>query len=136
LTPRQVLACLADREDVPDLTVSFLTAMVKGRALNAEAWKELRDETVEEAANLLAGIREAEHKRVAEQVTTLLEAGRRSKDTDLVKLKRETEATVARLVGNRGPLELLRNVVERDLAELFSNPRFSAAVQTLLAGKR
>jgi len=135
LTPRQVMRFLADREEVPDLRLLILTAIVKGRSLNGEAWKELRDEAAEEAADLLAGVREAEHKRALETVTALLDAGRRYRENELEKLKTDTDAAVARLVGGRGPLELLRNVLERDLAELLSNPRLPASVQVLLASR-
>ncbi len=135
LTPRQVMHFLAEREEVPDLRMLILTAGVKGRSLAAEAWKELRDEAAEEAADLLAGVREAEHKRAVEAVTALLEAGRRSRETDLEKLKKDADAALARLVAGRGPLDLLRNVLERDLAELLSNPRMTAAVRALLANR-
>ena len=136
LTARQVMHYLSEREEAPDLLLLILTTSVKGRSMKGEEWKELRDEVAEEVADLLAGVHQAEHKRVTETVTALLDAGQRSKEKDLEKLKKETEAAVASLVGNRGPLDLARNVLERDLAELLSNPRFHASVQALLASKR
>ena len=136
LSPRQVIHYLGDREDVPDLPSLLLATLLKGRSLQAEAWKELRDEVAEEMAVQLAGAQETELKKAREAVRGLLEAGRKAKDMDKETLSRETLIGVSRLVGKRGPFDLLRNVVEHDMAELLANPRMQSAAQAMLAAKK
>jgi hypothetical protein len=136
LSPRQVIHYLGDREDVPDLPSLLLATLLKGRSLQAEAWKELRDEVAEEMAVQLAGAQETELKKAREAVRGLLEAGRKAKDMDKETLSRETLIGVSRLVGKRGPFDLLHNVIEHDVAELLTNPRMQSAAQALLAAKK
>jgi uncharacterized membrane protein len=119
-------------EDVPDPLNDLLDALEKVRALDRAQWKERRDELAEEIGWAVAGVDEAKAGKVADQVTALLSKARGLSAEDFKAQRAEMEKAARGIVGNLGPIDVLRNYLERHLAELLANPRLKAALKARL----
>ena len=64
--------------------------------------------------------------------TALSRPWRALKDDEFKKERPELEKTARQIVGEVGPLDVLRHAVERSLADLLSNPRLAAAIDARL----
>ena len=106
--------------------------MNKVRGLKDEQWKQLRDEVSEEVARLVAGLDTEKAGHVSDRVVQLLIQVRALKDDEFKKERPELEKTARQIVGEVGPLDVLRHAVERSLADLLSNPRLAAAIDARL----
>lgn len=134
LSPRQLSNYLADREEVHDPVELLVLIFERGKKRSGAVWDALKEQGAEEVAAVLAGVRESEYKEAVEKITTLLDM-LRAKNMDAEKARKAIEKLVEKLTGSQSGMDLLKNVVERDLAELLSNPRLNAAVKARLAGK-
>ncbi len=130
LSAAQVVAYLAALDDeVPDPVERILSAVEEGEELADEEWKELRDETAEEVSWLVAGFAGENAQRARKAVTALLERGHRFKGEELKKEWPALEKSAHQLVGNVSSLVVLQHYLERELAELLSNPRTTTALR-------
>jgi hypothetical protein len=133
LNARQVATHLAGYGDeFPDPLERILAALNKVRGLKDEQWKQLRDEVSEEVARLVAGLDTEKAGHVSDRVVQLLIQVRALKDDEFKKERPELEKTARQIVGEVGPLDVLRHAVERSLADLLSNPRLAAAIDARL----
>ncbi|HTU88536.1 MAG TPA: hypothetical protein VMF69_00425 [Gemmataceae bacterium] len=124
LSAAQVVAYLAAMDDeVPDPVERILSALEEGAELNGDEWKELRDETAEEVSWLAAGFNAAKTGKVKKDVADLLDRGHRFPGNELTKQWSTLEKDAHQLVADVSSLDVLQHYVERELAELLSNPR-------------
>jgi uncharacterized protein YfbU (UPF0304 family) len=131
LSAAQIVAYLASLDDeVPDPTERILSALEEGEKLNDEEWKELRDETAEEVSWLVAGFHKENAARVKKAVTSLLDRGHRFHGEELNKQWSTLEKSAHLTVGNVSSLVVLQHYMERELAELLSNPRTASVLQS------
>jgi hypothetical protein len=101
----------------------------KGRRPSAAQWKEVRDEVARDVGMLLGGVDVAQARKLSEQAAKLLDkAYAISKPEEMKKRRPELEKELRALVGGVGPMDVLRHIMENDLAELLSNPRLAAAI--------
>jgi hypothetical protein len=119
-------------EDIPDPRERLLDALGKVRGLAPKKWEDLRHEVSEEVGHLVAGIDADRLSRVSDQVVQLLIVARSLKDNEFKKERPELEKKARHIVGDIGPTDVLRNVIEQALAELLSNPRLPAALEARL----
>jgi hypothetical protein len=98
--------------------------------LSGDEWKELRDGTAEEISWLVAGFKADSATRVKKTVTDWLDRNHRLKGADLTKQWPTLEKSAHQLVGNVSSLVVLQHYMERELAELLSNPRTTAALRS------
>lgn len=130
LSAAQVVAYLASLDDeVPDPVERILSALEEGEDLEGDEWKELRDETAEEVSWLVGGFNTENAARAKKAVTTLLDRGHSFQGDDRKKQWPALEKSAHQLVGNVSSLVVLQHYVERELAELLSNPRTAAALR-------
>jgi hypothetical protein len=130
LSAAQIVAFLAALDDeVPDPVERLLSALEQGAELDGDEWKELRDETAEEISWLVAGFKMDSATRVKKSVTDWLDRNHRFKGEDLTKQWPTLEKAAHQLVGNVSSLVVLQHYMERELAELLSNPRIAAALR-------
>ncbi|HTU17365.1 MAG TPA: hypothetical protein VMG10_04825 [Gemmataceae bacterium] len=130
LSASQIVAYLAGLDDeVPDPAERILSALEEGEELQGDEWKELRDETAEEVSWLVAGFNMENAAKVNKAVTALLERGHRFQGEELNKQWPGLEKAAHQLVGAVSSLVVLQHYVERELAELLSNPRTAAALR-------
>lgn len=130
LSAAQVVAYLAALDDeVPDPVERVLSAVEEGEELMGDEWKELRDETAEEVAWLVAGFAGDNNPKVRNAVTAFLDRGHRFKGEELKKEWAGLEKSAHQLVGNVSSLVVIQHYLERELAELLSNPRTTTALR-------
>jgi hypothetical protein len=104
--------------------------------LDGDEWKELRDETAEEVSWLVAGFGGENAQKARNAVTAFLDRGHRFKGKELSKEWPALEKSAHQLVGNVSSLVVLQHYLERELAELLSNPRTIAALRLWIKQKK
>jgi hypothetical protein len=124
------LATLAD--GLADPLERLLEALPNCRALTGDEWKQRRAEIVDEIVRLAAGVDSAREDKLGDQVTILLSQAHSMADAEFKAKRPEMEKAARALLGEIGPLEVVRNSVERSLAELLSNPRLSVVLDARL----
>ncbi|HEY7326816.1 MAG TPA: hypothetical protein VH592_04210 [Gemmataceae bacterium] len=130
LSAAQIVSYLASLNDeIPDPAERILSALEEGSELAAEEWKELRDQTAEEISWLVEGLRMESATRMRKTVTDWLDRNHRFQGAELTKQWPALEKSANQLVGNVSSLLILQHYMERELAELLSNPRTAAALQ-------
>jgi hypothetical protein len=130
MTAAQIVSYLAAMEnEVPDPVDRILLTISEGEELTAEEWKSLREEASEEVAWLVHGFNAAAAKNAAKTVAALLDRGHALKGDALRKELPALDAAAKKLVGGAGPIVVLQHYMEREMAELLSNPRAAAAMK-------
>ncbi len=134
LTPGQVLAYLEllEADDV-DLLDILEEALEKGKGADAARWRALRDQTATEAAWLLAGSDEARTRVAMKLLAAVLDQHHSAKSKNAVP---DLEKQVQELTTGIDPFMVLRNTMERELAELLSNPQLPQAIQHALQQRK
>jgi len=133
LTPAQVAGYLgANADTIPDPLGRIEEALGKVRGMKEKEWKETRDQVGEDVGQLLAGLDMDKAEQVKADVGQLLIVARGLKDEDFKKERPGLLKKARRIVGDLGPIDVLRHVMERHLAELLSNPRLGAALDARL----
>jgi hypothetical protein len=124
LTARQLATYLgAYGEDFPDPVETLRQSLKELRSLAGGDYTETRDDLAEEVAVLVAGFDEARARPIRERVTAWLDQVHGLTDEEFKAQREELDRAAEKTVGSVSALRVLRNVVERDLAELLSNPR-------------
>jgi hypothetical protein len=130
LKPHQLVAFLDYlADDVADPLDRLLEAMAKTRALKGNEWKQKRDDLVDDIVRMAAGIDSKKADKLTEALTTLLNRAHGMSDAEFKSKRPELEKLARKVVGDLGPLEVLRNATEYALAELLSNPRLAAVLE-------
>jgi small-conductance mechanosensitive channel len=132
LSPRQVTAYLNERaEDIPDPLDVLTEAMDQASELNDAEWKELFDEIVEELSWVLGGLDKKRAKAAGDSVERwLFQVRAAAKLRALTKQRPELEKAARLLMLQVPPTIVLHNFVEHSMAELLSNPRLAAALDS------
>ena len=134
LSPGQVLAYLELlEEDDVDLLDILEETLAKGQGMDAGRWKALRDQTATEAAWLVAGGDEVRSRVAVKLLTGLLDQHHGAKSKNAVP---DLEKQVKELSAGLDPFLVLRNTMERELAELLSNPQLPTAIQHTLQQRK
>lgn len=133
LYPSQVAFLIADIDnDSLDPFDRIVDTVEAGRKLPAAAWQKVRDDVAEEIAWLIAGSNISEARTAHKKVAALLDRQRKLSpaafEANLDALEQESDTLLAHL----NPFDVLRHAVERELAELLSNPQLPAALQARL----
>jgi hypothetical protein len=133
LRPRQIASYLASHADeIPEPVERILEALAKVRDLDAKEWKQLRETVSDEVGRGVAGLDVDKASQVGDKVIQLLIHARALKAEEFKAERAELEKTAREIVGNLGPLDVLRHALIGDLAELLSNPRLLAALDARL----
>src|SRR5579883_461440 len=134
LTPAQVVSLLAAMDnEVPDPVERILFTLSEGEELDAEDWKSLRDETAQEVTWLMHGFNNnAETAKTTKAVSDLLDRGHRLKGDALKKELDSIEQAARKLTGGVSPIVVLQHYMERELAELLSNPQIVTVLKARL----
>jgi hypothetical protein len=127
------LGYLAD--DVVDPQEVLVATMKEVRGIKDDDWKDRRDDLAEELGFLLGGLDEKKAKEFSDAVVELVNKAKKLSDDDFKAKQADLEKEAEKLVGGVSPDRVLRNQVERTLAELLSNPRLAAALAARLKDK-
>jgi hypothetical protein len=133
LTAGQVAAFVGGfADDIIDPRQRLLEALDKVRGLSNKEWAEVRDEVSEDIGRLVAGLDEEQSARVSAKVLQLLIVVRSMKTDEFKAERPELEKQAQQILGDVGPTDVLRHVMENSLAELLSNPCLPAALEARL----
>lgn len=119
-------------DEFPDPHDLLLDALEKSRKLPAKKWRALQADVAENVGQLVGGLDLEKAGQTSDKVTQWLIQVRALKEEEFKAKRAELEKEARQIVGNLGPLEVMRNQVEFHLAELLSNPRLEATVSALL----
>jgi hypothetical protein len=131
LHPSQVLAYLqVFEDDEVDLLDLVEETLEQGEKLSGAEWKTLRDRAANEGAWLMAGSDDVRNRAAVKALTAMLDlhhnpATAKSAPVSVTK-------HVANLTNGLDPFVMLRNAMEREVAEMLSNPRLMSAIQSTL----
>jgi hypothetical protein len=127
LKPGQVLSYLEvlSPEDVEPLEI-LLDALERGKKVNAAEWKRLREQAAADAAWLVAGNDRSKSAPVAQRLADLLDQPHAGGS------QQELERQLKQMTASLDSFEILRRAMEREMAELLSNPCLLQAVQHTL----
>jgi hypothetical protein len=128
------LAAVAD--DLFDPVDRLIDSLQSLRGLEGNAWKQRRQEIVEDIVRLAAGVDEKKGTKLGDQVEALLTRAHGMKLADFKKKRQELDNAACKLLGNVSTMDVLRNEVEYALAELLSNPRLGAALEIRLKNSK
>lgn len=133
LAPGQVAGFIASlTEEVADPAGELVAALVHVRTLNDKEWKLYRESLSDEIGRLVAGLNSEKATECGDKVVQLLITARSLSEEDFQRRQPELEKKARAIVGDVGPLDVLRHEVEYRLAELLSNPRLDAALSARL----
>lgn len=119
-------------ESAPDPRELMQNALEKARDFEPEPALAFRDQLADEVAWLVGGVDEEHAEQVKLRVVIWFNLVREMRDREFKKNRAEAERAAEQIVENIGPLDVLRHLLERDLAELLSNPRLPAAIAARL----
>ena len=132
-SPRQVAQYVVEfAEEFPDPFEKITETFEDARMLKGKDWDESRDLAAEQVGWLVGGIDAVAEAKVKKQVAELLDRAHTLKDAeykakkgDLTQQAKEIAATVA-------PTDVIRNFMQRSLAELLSNPQTVTVIEARL----
>jgi hypothetical protein len=123
-------------EDLPEPLAKVRETLKDNLKSKDDAWKKARDEAADEVGWLVGGFDTARVTKVKEQVTALLDKGHAWNEAELKKQQDELGKSMREIMGDVGPTEVLRHIVQRDLADLLSNPQLPAALELRLKDEK
>ena len=130
ITPSQAAGYIAKYQDeIPDPVESLMDAADDARGADDEEYKSAADETADEVSSLIAGLDLEKAKPVAEQIRAWMKRGRTLGDAEFKAKRPELEKAARELVGDVDSLTVLRHWMQRDMAELLSNPQLVASIE-------
>jgi len=131
----QIASLLADKVDeLVDPQDRLIGALEEVRKAAPDEWQGIRDDAATDAAYLASGVNAEKEKRIREQAAQLLDRARKLKDEEFTTQRPELEMQAKAIVGELGPIDVLRHAVEYDLARLLSNPRLAEVLRARLKG--
>src|SRR5262249_49102817 len=92
--------------------------------------------TASDVAEAVAGLDESKSKPLAAQVSQWIKTTTDLKDDEFAAQRKTLEADAKKLIGDPHPMRVLNNWLERQVAELLSNPQLPAAVDALIEAKQ
>ncbi len=129
-TPRQVAQYIVEfAEEFPDPLEKITECFEDARTLKGKDWDEARDLAAEQVGWLIGGLNADAEMKVRKKVTDLLDRVHGLKDAEY-KAKTEELTQQAKDISSAvGPAEVIKNFMERSVAELLSNPQTVAALE-------
>jgi hypothetical protein len=119
-------------DDLADPLDRLLDALPNVRTIKGDEWKQRRPEIVEEIVRRAAGVDAEKAEKLDDQITVLLSRAHSLTEAEFTAKRPKLEKTARDLLGDIGPLDVVRMTVERNLAELLSNPRLTAVLNARL----
>ena len=129
IRPGQLAAYLAAYQDeVPEPAQVLARAANESRGLDDAKFGAQADRTSHDVAALIAGLDKEKSAGIVERARHWLEHQRELSDDDFKTAKAGLEKSAADAIGPFDSFDVLRHFVERDVAELLSNPRLSSMI--------
>ena len=130
---RQIVVYLAQMaEDITDPFEQLKEAVHEVRGLSAEKWKEYREEVPPQIAQCAAGLDADKKQQISDQITQLLIVVRSLKEQEFKTQIADLEKKIRQILGDIGPTDVLRHVLESNFSELLANPGLPATINARL----
>lgn len=124
LRPSQTAGYIAAYQDeVPDPVQVLQQAAEDARGADDGKFNELASKTSRDLSILIAGLDEQKQKPLAERINHWLEQARTPAPADAKTAKAEQEQSARAVLGDFDSFDVLRHWLERDVAEMLSNPQ-------------
>jgi hypothetical protein len=132
---RQIAAYLNSYgEDLAEPVTRVMYALEQGQGLKDKEWLEMRDAAADDVGWQIGGLDTERVSQVRKQVKEFLDKAHPLKEDEFKEQRPELEKQVRdKIVGKVDAIAVMRHVLERDLAQLLSNPELSAALKIRLA---
>jgi hypothetical protein len=104
----------------------------KGKKASPEQWKEIRTAVANDVAWSVAGLDLKEQAKVRDEALKLLDRAYGLSNEELLKQQAELRPAITKITGKASPLDVIKHVLEQDLAEMLSSPRLLPAVEARL----
>jgi hypothetical protein len=133
LKASQVAAYLSEyADDVADPLEELLDAMTESREAEQADYDVRRDQVADNIALATSGLDTEKDKQVSQTVSNWLDQVRALNRQEFEAKREALEQEARTLVGQVDPLQVIRHYLERDLAELLSNPRLTTVLEACL----
>jgi hypothetical protein len=132
-TPRQVVLYLSEfSEEFPDPLEKITETFDEARTLKGKDWDESRDTVAEQVGWLVGGLDAAAEAKVKKQVAELLDRVQKMTDAEYKAKKDDLTDAAKAITASVGPVDVIRNFMERSVAELLSNPQTVTVLEARL----
>jgi hypothetical protein len=125
---RQIAVYVGGLDDFPDPAERLREAIRESRKMKAKEWTTYRDDVAYQVGWLVAGLDTDAEEKVREKATALLNKAARLSEKEFEMQREELDKAAGDLVGKVGPTDVIRNFMERLLAETLSNHRLASAL--------
>src|SRR5204863_5742850 len=92
----------------------------------------LKSEAAEQTAMLISGLDASAGEVMSKKVSALLDEARALDESEFKSKRAAMEQTAKQIVGHPDPMQSLRHWMEREMADLLSNPQLPAALEARL----
>jgi hypothetical protein len=135
LHPSQVASYISEHsDDVPDPVQTMIDALDEGEGKTGDDYASIKSEAADQVAVLLAGIDPKAQEPIAKKVSDWIDSNHKLSADELKNKRQSLEASAKEIVKQPDPIECLRHWLERDLADLLSNPELSESLSSRLKG--
>jgi hypothetical protein len=125
---RQIAVYVGGLDDFPDPVERLREAIRESRKMKAKEWTTYRDDVAYQVGWLVAGLNSDNEEKVRDKATALLNKAARLSEKELEMQREELDKAAGEVIGKAGPTDIIRNFMERLLAETLSNHRLAAAI--------
>jgi hypothetical protein len=132
---RQVALYIGGLDDFPDPTEQLRDAIGESRKRTGKEWMSYRDDVAYQVGWLVAGLNASAEEKVRKAVTDLLNKAATMSEKTFTDKREDLESQASEIVGKLGPTGIIRNFMERLLAETLSNYRLGKAIEAKMAAK-
>jgi hypothetical protein len=132
---RQVAVYIGGLDDFPDPVEQLRDAIAESRKRTGKEWTSYRDDLAYQVGWLVAGLNSTKEEKTSTAVTTLLNKAAGMSEKTFKAKREELESEARDILGTLGPTDIIRNFMERLLAETLSNHRLAKAIEAMTAGK-
>jgi len=129
ISASQVAAYLAEHaDDVPDAWKTMLDALDQCHTDKPADYAELRSEAASQVALLLVGLDRTSAEPIEQKVGQWLDKAHALSDEDLKAKRAKLEEEARQIVGQPDSIEQVRHWMQREVADLLSNPELGNAL--------
>ena len=116
-------------DDFPDPLDRLREGIAESHKKTGKEWTAYRDDLAYQVGWLVAGLDTAAEEKVRDKATALLNKAARLSEKDFPNESEGLEKAAREIIGKLGPTDVMRNFIERLLAESLSNHRLAAAIE-------